>query len=107
MCKCQVLEGGGDILPTETGFITRKMAKDHWRLGCQVQVKNALKIKVPEAARGVKQWECTAVSTRNVSTFHKEFVVRLPAGHNPTFRSGHDTHSATPTHHEHQLCDTD
>ena len=49
MCKCQVLEGGGDILPTETGFISRKMAKDHWRLGCQVKVKENLKIKVPEA----------------------------------------------------------
>ncbi len=61
MCKCQVLEGGGDILPTETGFISRKLAKDHWRLGCQVKVKENLRIKVPEAVLGVKKWECTVV----------------------------------------------
>ena len=78
MCKCQVLEGGGDILPTETGFISRKMAKDHWRLGCQVKVKENTKIKVSEAVLGVKKWECTVVSNRNISTFLKEFVVKLP-----------------------------
>jgi len=88
MCKCQVLEGGGDILPTETGFISRKMAKDHWRLGCQVKVKENLKIKVPEAVLGVKKWECTVVLNRNISTFLKEFVVKLPEGENLKFRSG-------------------
>ena len=67
MCKCQVLEGGGDILPTETGFISRSnMAEDHWRLGCQVKVKENLKIQVPEAVLGVKKWECEVVSNRNV-----------------------------------------
>ena len=88
MCKCQVLEGGGDILPTETGFISRKLAKDHWRLGCQVKVKENLRIKVPEAVLGVKKWECTVVSNRNISTFLKEFVVKLPEGENLKFRSG-------------------
>ena len=88
MCKCQVLEGGGDILPTETGFISRKMAKDHWRLGCQVKVKENLKIHVPEAVLGVKKWECTVVSNRNISTFLKEFVVKLPEGEHLKFRSG-------------------
>ena len=88
MCKCQVLEGGGDILPTETGFISRKLAKDHWRLGCQVKVKENLKIRVPEAVLGVKKWECTVVSNRNNSTFLKEFVVKLPEGEHLKFRSG-------------------
>ena len=88
MCKCQVLEGGGDILPTETGFISRKMAKDHWRLGCQVKVKENLKIHVPEAVLGVKKWECEVISNRNISTFIKEFVVKLPEGENLNFRSG-------------------
>ena len=88
MCKCQVLEGGGDILPTETGFISRKLAKDHWRLGCQVKVKENMKIRVPEAVLGVKKWECTVVSNHNISTFLKEFVVKLPEGENLKFRSG-------------------
>ena len=88
MCKCQVLEGGGEILPTETGFINRKMQKNHWRLGCQVKVKENLKIKVPEAVLGVKKWECEVVSNRNISTFLKEFVVKLPEGETLNFRSG-------------------
>ena len=88
MCKCQVLEGGGEILPTETGFISRKMQKDHWRLGCQVKVKEDLKIKVPASVLGVKKWECEVVSNRNVSTFIKEFVVKLPEGETLNFRSG-------------------
>ena len=83
-----MLEGGGDILPTETGFISRKLAKDHWRLGCQVKVKENMKIRVPEAVLGVKKWECTVVSNRNISTFLKEFVVKLPEGENLKFRSG-------------------
>ena len=72
MCKCQVLEGGGELLPTETGFINRKMAKEHWRLGCQVKVKENLKIHVPESVLGVKKWECEVISNRNISTFLKE-----------------------------------
>ncbi len=76
MCRCQVLEGGGDILPTEVNFFTRKQQKEKWRLGCQVKVKEDLKIKVPEAVLGVKKWECEVVSNRNISTFLKEFVDR-------------------------------
>ncbi len=88
MCRCQVLEGGGDILPTEVNFFTRKQQKEKWRLGCQVKVKEDLKIKVPEAVLGVKKWECEVVSNRNISTFLKEFVVKLPEGENLKFRSG-------------------
>ena len=55
MCKCQVLEGGGELLPTETGFINRKMAKEHWRLGCQVKVKENLKIHVPGVGAGCQE----------------------------------------------------
>ncbi|MDE7355199.1 MAG: NADH:ubiquinone reductase (Na(+)-transporting) subunit F [Rikenellaceae bacterium] len=88
MCRCQVLEGGGDILPTEVGFFTRKQQKDKWRLGCQVKVKENLKIRVPESVLGVRKWECEVVSNRNISTFLKEFVVKLPEGENLKFQSG-------------------
>ena len=88
MCKCQVLEGGGEILPTEVNFFTRKEQAEHWRLGCQVKVKSDLKIHVPEEVLGVKKWECEVVSNRNVATFIKEFVVKLPAGEALKFRSG-------------------
>jgi Na+-transporting NADH:ubiquinone oxidoreductase subunit F len=88
MCTCQVLEGGGAILPTETGFFTRKEQHDNWRLGCQVKVKEDITIKVPEAVLGIKKWECEVVSNNNVATFIKEFVVRLPEGESLDFQSG-------------------
>lgn len=87
-CKCRVLEGGGTILPTEVGFFSRKQILDHWRLGCQVKVKENLKIIVPESALSVKKWECEVVSNNNVATFIKEFVVKLPEGEHLNFRPG-------------------
>ncbi len=87
-CKCQVLEGGGEILPTETVHFTRKQQKDHWRLGCQVKVKNDISMKVPESVLGVKEWECTVVSNKNVATFIKEFKVALPNGEHMDFLPG-------------------
>ena len=88
MCKCQVVEGGGEILPTEVNFFSRKQQQEHWRLGCQVKVKENLKIQVPEEVLGVKKWECEVVSNNNVATFIKEFVVKLPEGENLNFRAG-------------------
>jgi Na+-transporting NADH:ubiquinone oxidoreductase subunit F len=88
MCRCQVLEGGGSILPTETGYFTRKEQQNHWRLGCQVKVRENLKIQVDPHIFGIKKWECEVVSNRNVATFIKEFVVRLPEGEFLDFKSG-------------------
>lgn len=88
MCKCQVLEGGGEILATEVGYFTRREQKEHWRLGCQVKVKDNLKLHIDEAVLGVKKWECEVVSNHNVATFIKEFIVKLPAGETLNFRSG-------------------
>jgi Na+-transporting NADH:ubiquinone oxidoreductase subunit F len=88
LCRCQVTEGGGSILPTETGFFTRREQHDHWRLGCQVKVRESMTIHVPEAVLGIRKWECTVVSNKNVATFIKEFVVKLPEGEDLTFRSG-------------------
>ncbi|HPT14763.1 MAG TPA: NADH:ubiquinone reductase (Na(+)-transporting) subunit F [Bacteroidales bacterium] len=88
MCKCQVLEGGGTILPTEVGFFTRKQQQDHWRLGCQVKVRESLNITIPKEVFGIKKWECEVISNHNVATFIKEFVVRLPEGETLDFQSG-------------------
>lgn len=88
MCKCQVLEGGGTILPTEVGYFTRRQQMDNWRLGCQVKIREDIKIKVPEEVMGIKKWECEVVSNKNVATFIKEFVVKLPEGEKLNFRSG-------------------
>ena len=88
MCKCQVLEGGGSILPTEVGYFTRKEAQNNWRLGCQVKVKEDMSIAIPAEIFGIKKWECEVVSNYNVATFIKEFVVKLPVGETLDFRSG-------------------
>ncbi len=88
MCKCQVFEGGGSILPTEVGYFTRKEAQNHWRLGCQVKVKEDMSIAIPPEIFGIKKWECEVVSNRNVATFIKEFVVKLPEGETLDFKSG-------------------
>lgn len=87
-CRCQVEVGGGNILPTEVGFFSRKQIKDHWRLGCQTKVKEDMVIRVPEEVFGVKSWECEVVSNNNVASFIKEFVVKLPEGEKLNFKPG-------------------
>ncbi|MCA1763742.1 MAG: NADH:ubiquinone reductase (Na(+)-transporting) subunit F [Cryomorphaceae bacterium] len=88
MCKCQVLEGGGEILPTEEPYFSRKEISEDWRLGCQVKVKQDMKIQIPEEIFGIKKWECEVVSNYNVASFIKEFIVRLPEGENLDFEAG-------------------
>ncbi|RLD39247.1 MAG: NADH:ubiquinone reductase (Na(+)-transporting) subunit F [Bacteroidetes bacterium] len=88
MCTCQVISGGGTILPTEKGFFTRKEQMANWRLGCQVKVREDMEIQIPAEVFGIKKWECTVVSNNNVATFIKEFVVQLPEGEVMDFRSG-------------------
>ena len=87
-CKCQVVEGGGEILPSEKGHFSRKQQQDHWRLGCQVKVKGDLGIKIDESVMGVKEWECEVIGNRNVATFIKEFIVKLPEGEHMNFVPG-------------------
>ncbi len=88
MCRCQVNSGGGDILPTEAPYFSRKEIQENWRLGCQVKVRQDMDIQIPEEIFGIKKWECEVVSNYNVATFIKEFVVRLPEGETLDFQSG-------------------
>lgn len=96
-CKCQVLEGGGEILPTEKSHFSRKEIENHFRLGCQVKVKNDLKIQIPESVLGVKEYECTVISNKNVATFIKEFKVQLPEGAKMDFLPGSYAQIKIPT----------
>ena len=88
MCKCQVVSGGGSILPTEKGFFSYKQQHEDWRLACQVKVKEDTEMVIPESVLGIKKWECEVVSNKNISTFLKEFVVKLPEGETLNFRAG-------------------
>ena len=87
-CKVQVVNGGGEILPTETVHFSRKEIKDNWRLACQVKVKEDMAIEVPASVLDIKEYECTVVSNNNVSTFIKEFIVALPEGEHMDFIPG-------------------
>jgi Na+-transporting NADH:ubiquinone oxidoreductase subunit F len=88
MCKCQVFEGGGDILPSERTHISRSEAKEHWRLACQVKVRGAMQVQVPDEVFGIRKWECTVTSNNTVATFIKELKVNLPEGEVINFQSG-------------------
>ena len=87
-CRCQVLTGGGSILSTEEGHFTRGDVRDHWRLACQVSVKQDMSIKIPEDAFGVQRWDCEVISNDNVATFIKELVLKLPEGQEVAFKAG-------------------
>ncbi len=78
MCKCKVLDGGGDVLPTEVGHLNRTEQKENVRLSCQVKVKQDMNIEIPEEVFGIKKWEATVVRNWNVASFIKEFVVEIP-----------------------------
>ncbi|MBQ2838470.1 MAG: NADH:ubiquinone reductase (Na(+)-transporting) subunit F [Muribaculaceae bacterium] len=97
-CKVQVTEGGGDILPTEQVHFSRREQKEHWRLGCQVKVKDNIKISVPTSVLNVKEWECEVISNKNVATFIKEFIVALPPGEHMDFIPGSYAQIKIPTY---------
>ena len=99
MCKCQIFEGGGDILPTETGHISRAEAKENWRLACQVKVKQDMKIHVPDEVFSVRKWDCTVKSNTDVATFIREFVIDLPAEENLDFKAGGYIQIDIPEYH--------
>jgi len=97
-CRVQVLSGGGAILPTELSIINKRDAAEHYRLSCQVTVKQDMKVQVPDEVFGVKRYECTVVSNRNVASFIKELVVALPEGEELEFRAGGYIQIECPPH---------
>ncbi len=97
-CRVKVFEGGGAILPTETSLITKREAAEGDRLSCQVNVKQDMKIRIPEEVFGVKKWECTVHSNPNVATFIKELNLELPEGEHVEFRAGGYIQIECPPH---------
>ena len=97
-CKCQVIEGGGDILPTEEAYISRSDQKDNWRLGCQVKIRNDMKIKVPDEIFSIRKWDATVKSNDNVATFIKELILELPEDDPIHFESGGYIQIDVPTY---------
>ena len=100
LCKCQVNEGGGEILPTEKGHISRSEAKENWRLACQVKIKDDMKVHVPDEIFNIQKWDCIVRSNKNVATFIKELVLELPKGENLNFTAGGYIQIDVPEYHD-------
>ena len=98
VCKVKVLEGGGAILPTETGLVTRGEAREGVRLSCQVKVKQDMKIEIPPEVFSVKRWTCKVRSNQSVATFICELVLELPEGEGLDFRAGGYIQIECPPH---------
>jgi len=98
VCKVKIHQGGGAMLPTEQGHISRGEAREGMRLSCQVKVKNDLKIEVPPEVFDIRKWHCTVRSNRNVATFIKELVLELPEGEEVPFRAGGYIQMECPPH---------
>ncbi len=98
VCHVQVTSGGGALLPTEAGHVTRGEAREGWRLSCQVKVKEDLKIQVPPEIFDVQQWRCKVRSNHNVATFIKELILELPSGDEVPFRAGGYIQIEAPRH---------
>jgi len=101
VCRVTVNEGGGSILPTETGHINRGDAREGCRLSCQVKVKQDMEIEIPEEIFGVRRWKCKVRSNHNVATFIKELVLELPEGESVPFRAGGYIQIECPPHTVH------
>ncbi|MBH2775383.1 NADH:ubiquinone reductase (Na(+)-transporting) subunit F [Serratia marcescens] len=97
-CRVVIKEGGGDILPTELSHINKREAKEGCRLACQVNVKQNLKIELPEEIFGVKKWECEVISNDNKATFIKELKLKIPDGEDVPFRAGGFIQLEAPAH---------
>ncbi len=97
-CIVKVKSGGGEILPTELSHITKREAKEGYRLACQVNVKSSMDVELPEEIFGVKKWECTVISNDNKATFIKELKLQIPEGEEVPFRAGGYIQIEAPAH---------
>lgn len=97
-CKVKIPGGGGDILPTETAHINKRMAREGYRLSCQVGVKQDLALELPAEIFAIRQWRCKVRSNHNCATFIKELVLELPAGEDLDFRAGGYIQIEAPPH---------
>ena len=98
-CRCKVLSGGGDVLPTEMNHLSKREAKAGERLACQVTVRQDMAIELPEEIFGIKKWQCTVLSNDNVATFIKELKLAIPEGEAVPFRAGGYIQIEAEPHH--------
>ncbi len=87
-CRVTVLSGGGLPLPPEAVHIGPDEQANGVRLACAVRVRDDMQIAVPASVLDVRQWSCEVISARNVATYVREIVLKLPEPERIDFSAG-------------------
>jgi len=87
-CKVKVIEGGGQVLPTELGYLSKEEKENGVRLSCQLKVKNNIIIEIPEELFNIKQYECKVDFIKDVTPRIKHLRITLPNESELDFKPG-------------------
>ena len=88
LCTCQILEGAGPVLPTETPFFTPEQLEDNMRLSCQVKVKSDMKLMIPEDLLTAKKYQAVVESIHDETPTIKRIRFRITDGQTIEFKAG-------------------
>ncbi len=99
-CRCHVIKGGGEILPTELPHLSRKEKKENIRLACQLKIREDIRIRIPAHIFSIKQYHATVVSNENVATFIKELVLEVDPEETFSFTAGAYIQMDIPEYHD-------
>ncbi len=56
-CKCKIVEGGGEVKPTELPFLNESERKEGVRLSCQVKIRDNMKIEIPKELLNAQEYK--------------------------------------------------
>ena len=99
-CKVKVLEGGGQFLPTEKGYVTEEEKEQGIRLSCQCKVKEDMKIEIPEELFSVEQYETTVTKLENLTDKIKLIRLEFNDGREMDYNPGQYIQILTPIYKE-------
>lgn len=88
LCKVQVFEGAGPLLPTEEPYLTQHERDNHYRLACQIKVKTDMKLGIPEELFNIKEYITTVESLKDMTYDIKEVRLKLKPGELVNFKAG-------------------
>ncbi len=80
LCTCRVAAGGGEVLATEAGLLTRRQQHEGWRLACQVKVRRDMALMIPSGVFEVRRYASRIRAVRQIAPLLKEITLDLPEG---------------------------
>jgi Na+-transporting NADH:ubiquinone oxidoreductase subunit F len=96
-CKVTVLSGGGPVLPTELPLLTKEELAAGVRLACQVKVKEAIRIRIPQHYFDIRQFQAIVEDARMLTHDMREIRLRLADPTGIDFRPGQYVQVQVPT----------